>query len=751
MKKLLPVILLILAFFKFDASMAQTLLWSRFDSSDVVFVQNNYSTYFSDYVYGYKTSSNGDIIGIHSIKGNVRFGNTTYNVPTDFALVKVIYDKDMNIKSSSKLTLPLISVYGFDIDENNNLYLYGIFKGTKYFTPIDSIKSMHSTESNTFIVKFSSNNLFKWARTINNDQSYISPTKVSICKGNIYLLGYLTSGRMYYNRTLLFNWNYSYNLDYFISIDTSGVFNYANRIRVSNQTLPVTIQNFDIDTLLEKAYFIGGCREGGLVFTDRDTSNLTNGISYDNRLIFSFDLKSGIFYKSKIIFTGGSGTHSYDVKQNANSIYIMSNFLGNINLLDTNLNTTKSEFFILKLDTIFKTQWIKVTSNNNSGSNTDMTFDRYDNGVIITRMYDSLIFKDFTISRPFKNLYPDNYVLCFNKNNGKIKWGLASGCDSLERDNKLLSIDNKVLIRTIFDGVNIIKFNGISYTSNKPQAASFLISNDQLLNLPGKLSATAMSESSIKLNWYDSTAGEEWYVIERSPNGISNWLIIDSVAGNIVTYTNTGLNTFTTYYYRIRAKCIYNTSAPGNSAQATTLAASTIPNAPSNLVAATINKNLVLTWNDNSNNETGFKIYRSTTSAGTFILIDSILANVTTYTNLNLASGNYCYKVKAYNSVGLSGYSNESCHNFVGIENDILPNNFLIYPQPLKESLTISNAQELIIKITILSMDGKVVLEKDQIKLHEINIPTGAMASGNYILNITTLDGKIYSTNLVKE
>ena len=53
MKKFLPFILLILAFFKLNASMAQTLLWSRFDSSDVVYYKSNLKKLFPDKVIDY--------------------------------------------------------------------------------------------------------------------------------------------------------------------------------------------------------------------------------------------------------------------------------------------------------------------------------------------------------------------------------------------------------------------------------------------------------------------------------------------------------------------------------------------------------------------------------------------------------------------------------------------------------------------------------------------------------------------------
>ena len=87
------------------------------------------------------------------------------------------------------------------------------------------------------------------------------------------------------------------------------------------------------------------------------------------------------------------------------------------------------------------------------------------------------------------------------------------------------------------------------------------------------------------------------------------------------------------------------------------------PLAPSSLTAkATSSKSIVLSWNDNSDNETGFKIYRkkgTCDSANSWAQIAKVGANVTTYTNTDIAPNTaYSYRVRAYNAGGNSAYSN---------------------------------------------------------------------------------------------
>lgn len=73
---------------------------------------------------------------------------------------------------------------------------------------------------------------------------------------------------------------------------------------------------------------------------------------------------------------------------------------------------------------------------------------------------------------------------------------------------------------------------------------------------------------------------------------------------------------------------------------------------------------MALAWNDNSNNELGFKIERAggTGSSG-YVQIGQVGANITTFTDTT-AVGDvpYSYRVRAYNAAGDSGYSNVLTH-----------------------------------------------------------------------------------------
>jgi len=176
------------------------------------------------------------------------------------------------------------------------------------------------------------------------------------------------------------------------------------------------------------------------------------------------------------------------------------------------------------------------------------------------------------------------------------------------------------------------------------------------LQAPTNLTASAISSSQINLGWNDNSTNETGFKIERSTDNV-NFSEIAIVGSNTTSYSNSGLSSATTYYYRVRAYNAQSNSAYSNTANATTQG--TVPAAPIGLTATAVSKSRInLSWGDNSNNETGFKIERSTNGTS-FTQIATVGANITTYANTGLKGNKtYWYRVRAYNGVGNSGYSN---------------------------------------------------------------------------------------------
>lgn len=178
-----------------------------------------------------------------------------------------------------------------------------------------------------------------------------------------------------------------------------------------------------------------------------------------------------------------------------------------------------------------------------------------------------------------------------------------------------------------------------------------------LPNAPTGLNVAAVSSTQINLSWTDNSGDESGFKIERALSSSGPFSLLATTGANIISYSNTGLTASTTYYYRI-----YSYNSAGNSTAtsvSSAMTSGTAPNAPSGLSAAGVSATQInLSWNDNSNNETGFKVERSTSSTGTYSLIATLGAGVVSYSNTGLnISSTYYYRVYAYNANGNSANS----------------------------------------------------------------------------------------------
>ena len=176
---------------------------------------------------------------------------------------------------------------------------------------------------------------------------------------------------------------------------------------------------------------------------------------------------------------------------------------------------------------------------------------------------------------------------------------------------------------------------------------------------PSELMVTAISSYQIGLSWLDNSDSEDGFRIERRTVG-SSYSEIDIVAPNATSYSDTAFGSATTYCYRVRA---YNASGDsGYSNEDCAITASSVPSAPSSLGGTAASSSRIdLSWEDNSDNEDGFKIERKV-EGGSYNQIDTVPADAVTYMDTGLDSAtSYCYRIRAYSAVGDSEPSNEAC------------------------------------------------------------------------------------------
>ncbi len=180
-------------------------------------------------------------------------------------------------------------------------------------------------------------------------------------------------------------------------------------------------------------------------------------------------------------------------------------------------------------------------------------------------------------------------------------------------------------------------------------------------------SAGATSITMTATTAYDSSTGRfVQYYFEASGGGHSNgWQDSPTYTDTVATGVQCG--------YKVKARDTsfgYNETEWSHIGYAVAGEAGvTLPAAPTNLAAtAASGSRIDLAWTDMSDNETGFRIDRKS-GTDAFSQIATVGANVNIYSDTGLTPLTaYTYRVGAFNSAGVSGYSNEASATTLEVE-----------------------------------------------------------------------------------
>lgn len=223
------------------------------------------------------------------------------------------------------------------------------------------------------------------------------------------------------------------------------------------------------------------------------------------------------------------------------------------------------------------------------------------------------------------------------------------------------------------DCTNILVFDLNSATSyyfkvfafndagSSPFNAPYRLSTAEVApSAPSNIESVAISITEIEVSWTDNSANEIRFIISHT----LDTTLTDQIPENITEatsspYTFTGVQTFTTLYFKIAAENEYGLSSSTEWTWATPGALP--PEPPSSLTAEPISEvEILLNWLDNSDNEEGFEIFVSERDSLNFV----------TYADLEVDSDSclieienpeavYFFKVQAYNPLNKkSFYSN---------------------------------------------------------------------------------------------
>jgi hypothetical protein len=175
---------------------------------------------------------------------------------------------------------------------------------------------------------------------------------------------------------------------------------------------------------------------------------------------------------------------------------------------------------------------------------------------------------------------------------------------------------------------------------------------------PSSMRLVVLSESEIEISWQYSGLRGYATCIERRKGGTGNWEQVAIVPDGIIDYLDSGLESDTLYYYRIRATAgpdVYSEYYPSANGQGKYTPVS----GPTDLYGfADSSHEIILTWTD-APNESYYVIERKTED-GKYSVVGLAGKDSTTWHDRNTIKGTvYSYRVKAVRSARESLYSNE--------------------------------------------------------------------------------------------
>lgn len=350
-----------------------------------------------------------------------------------------------------------------------------------------------------------------------------------------------------------------------------------------------------------------------------------------------------------------ANNHQY-VKANksSNGDFVLDNIVHRGYILEKNISGNNKIWTVVKGNNIFK----------------DFIWGSEYNDIIKPSKY-----KDYDISLSFINDKGANYIP-YNQDWDDFEFTLKKADGTILDEYSALDDMDICFIVNYLSGeitLNILNENYEGKVilsvknkkTNKSASKDIIISKEKIVEpkpeTPNKpeekpnkvlgIKATSNSYNSIKLTWNKAINGANGYAVYRSTSKDGKYTLRKTITSkNTIEFTDTGLDTNTTYYYKVRAyRMIADKKKYGSYSEivcAKPVLSKTTITVSSKSKKATIKWNKVL-------GASGYKVYSATSSDGTYSLKKTITSiNTLSYTNTNLVSGKtYYYKVRAYRNV----------------------------------------------------------------------------------------------------
>ncbi|OPJ60225.1 GH25 family lysozyme [Clostridium oryzae] len=340
-------------------------------------------------------------------------------------------------------------------------------------------------------------------------------------------------------------------------------------------------------------------------------------------------------------------------------------------------------------------------------------------------------------------------------NSVTVSWGGVSGANGYKLYRATSSKGSYALISTTTSKSykNTGLTTGTSYyykvkayrnvdSSKVYSSYSSVVSSKPSLSTPTSVKATVSSYNSVTVSWGEVT-GASGYEIYRTSSSSGTYTLVSTTTSK--SYSDIGLSTGTSYYYKVRAYVDTENSKVYSSYSSVinTKPALPVPSVEASVSAS--HDDIDLSWNAISE-VNGYEVYRASSSSGTYTLISD--TSSTSYSDIGLTAGTtYYYKVRAYINTGdnklYSSYSTVVSRTVSAINVTAVSLNkstdtlVLGRTDTLTASITPTNATNQSVKwkssnSTVVKVDSKGKLT--------------TVSKGTATITVTTVDGNMTAT-----
>lgn len=350
-----------------------------------------------------------------------------------------------------------------------------------------------------------------------------------------------------------------------------------------------------------------------------------------------------------------ANNHQY-VKANksSNGDFVLDNIVHRGYILEKNISGNNKIWTVIKGNNIFKdfiwgseyNEIIKPSKYKDYDISLSFINDKGANYIPYNQDWDDFEFTlkkaDGTILDEYSAL--DDMDICFIVNylTGEITLNILN--ENYEGTVRL-SVKNKVANKSAIKDIIISKEKIVvpkPEIPNKPEEKPNKVSG---------IKATSNSYNSIKLTWNKTVNGANGYAVYRSTSKDGKYTLRKTITSkNTIEFTDTGLDTNTTYYYKVRPYRMISDKKEYGSYSEIVCAKPVL--SKTKITVSSTSKKATIKWNKVLG-ASGYKVYSATSSDGTYSLKKTITSiNTLSYTNTNLVSGKtYYYKVRAYRNV----------------------------------------------------------------------------------------------------